>query len=175
MRIETIIGQKTLIRLAFRQTIDANSQSEFAKDVFRDSYEEFLIQVQSFDAEGRYTTWNELRKQFPKANLNVNYKTAFAIGLYVKQLSNQIPDVVDNLGQSLAFESYRFEIVESSISDRSKHKVALTFETPTLQLNALLGEYMVLSLPQAEQGDSFTIQMQPGMAVVKFQTSEPFL
>jgi hypothetical protein len=169
------VPTKTQIKVAFRHVIDRHSNTPFEKDVFRDSYDEYRIQVQSFDPEGKYPTWTELRKEFPKVNLNVNYKTGFAIGLYVRQLENKMPAAFDNLGSPLALESHRFEILESSIVDRSHHKVAITFETTVCHLKAILGEYLLIALPNAEDGDTITVRMQPGMSVVRFTTPEVIL
>jgi hypothetical protein len=164
---------KTQIKIAYRMLIDVGSTTAFEKKVFLDSYNEFIVQTQSFDPTGQYKTWTELRTQFPKANLNVTYKTGFAIGLYLKELNNFIPDVADNLGQPISFETHRFEIVESDITDIKKHKIALVFQTPVLELNTMLGEYLVLSSPQDnEESKSFTLQMRPGISIVQYRQSE---
>ncbi|MFZ6012614.1 MAG: hypothetical protein ACOYXT_19880, partial [Bacteroidota bacterium] len=85
--------ESTLIKLAYRQTINASSQQDFEKKVFYDTYAEYCLQAQSFDRERKYITWHELRTAFPKANINMPYKVGFAIGLYVQGLNQIIPEV----------------------------------------------------------------------------------
>jgi hypothetical protein len=158
----------TLITLAYKQWIDAASTGDFEKNVFNDSYQEFLIQVQSFDPEKQYSTWEEIRTVFPKANVNVQYKTAFAIGLYVNQLNRVVPDVQDTLGNPcLLFNTHRFDIIASDLANPAAHRVALTYHTGTYTLHGSIGDHMILS--EGESTDTFLLGLRPYLTVTSYK------
>jgi len=126
-----MIMKNALIKIAYKQIIDSNSQSEFERNVFNDSYLEFCMQVQSFAECNEFTSWKDIRTN-PKANINVQYKTGFSIGLYVKKLNYLIPGLSNSLGeQIIPFESHQFEIIESDTLKKEQHRVAITYMSDT--------------------------------------------
>lgn len=163
---------QALIKIAYKQVIDINSKSSFEKDVFNDTYSEFLMQVQSYNSDNQYTTWDEIRTNVPKGGFNVPYKVGFAIGLYVRDLKNQIPYLLDSLGRKVAFENYKFEIIASDIINKAAHKVSLTYETDTLTLFGMAGEYLLLALGDQtatkEPVETFMLKMQSNFSVVSY-------
>jgi hypothetical protein len=166
--------RKSLIKLAYRQIIDATATGRFEKDVFNDSYSEFLIQIQTYNQVNNYTTWREVRTAIPKSNVTLQYKVGFAIGLYVRELNNQIPGLWDNLERmNVPFADYRFELLESDITNRSAHRVALTYLTDSLTLLGTIGEYMVLALGDKSKEtaplETFMVAMRPNLAVLSYQ------
>lgn len=158
------------IKIAVRQVIGAGTPGQFEQDVWRDSYGEYLIQVQTFDREEKYLTWDSLRMTVPKAKINVQYKTGFAIGLYILGLQNKIPGVSTTLGQFITFENYRFEILSSHIHDPAAHTVAITYTTPPLALRGTVGPYLLLG-NDAASADTFMIEMQQGMSIVHYEAA----
>ena len=164
--IETSARTKTLVKLSFRQIVDSTSQTEFEKKVWEDSYDEFLIQTQSFDREGKCKTWHELVAQFPKAKINVTYKTGFAIGLFVKSLNNIVPHIKDNLDSIvIPFTGWTFEIIDSDIRSRQQHRVAITYETDEVELKEIIGDFMVVAFPGFDSHTTITIRMFPGISI----------
>lgn len=158
---------KAIVKIACRQIIDANASGQFERDVWRDSYQEYLIQVQSFDRERQYPTWEALRTAIPKANVNVQYKTAFAIGLYVQGLQNKIPGAATALGQSISFEHHRFEILASDVRNPNIHTVAITYTTPPMTLLDSFGSYLLLR----HDMETFMIEVQPGLSIVHYEAA----
>jgi hypothetical protein len=163
---------KALVTLAYKQIIDIHSKGLFEEMVFRDSYQEFLIQIQSFDQDKKYKTWEELRVSVPKANVNVQYKTGFAIGRYIQMLNNKIPGLEDNLGRtSVSFSVHEFEIISSDIRDHSVHKVAITYFTDTMTLAGNIGDYIILADDNQSKdvSDTFTLKMRSSLSITRYQ------
>src|SRR4051812_11335515 len=116
---------KAFITIAYKQVIDEHSKGNFERNVFNDSYTEFLMQMQTYNQENKYRTFQEVLAAVPKSNA-LHYKIGFAIGLYVKQLNNRIPSLYDSLGtMNLAFANHQFEILESDITNKSAHRIAI--------------------------------------------------
>ncbi len=166
--------QKALIKLAYKQTIDASTEGSFEKKVFSDSYSEFLMQIQAYNQENKYTTWQALLSEVPKAS-SLHYKVGFSIGLYVKDLNNQIPMLQDSLGRTnLIFETHLFEIIESDITNRLSHRVAITYYTDTLTLLDSFGEYLLLAWgdqsqhPGTEPLETFLLPVCHNLSIVSY-------
>lgn len=163
------------IKLSYKQIIDKDSDTALAQDVFNDSYNEFLMQVQAYNADNRYKTLAEVIAANAKAN-SLHYKVGFSIGLYIRALNNQVPGLQDTLGHvNLPFESSSFQLLNSHIGDPSKHKVAITFTTGPLTLIGNYGQYMLLAHGElskdelAEGVETFMLKVQDGLSVVHYK------
>lgn len=167
--------RKALIKLTFRQIIDSSSQDDFEKKIFDDTYDEFLMQVQAYNSENKYKIFSEVLASNPKAG-SLHYKVGFSIGLYIRELDNKIPGLKDSLGHSsLMFSAHTFEIVESDITNKSAHKVAITYTTDILTLLDNAGEYLLLaSGDQSENAskhavETFLLRIVPNLSIVEYQ------
>ncbi len=159
-----------LVKLAYRQIIDSSAQPGFESNVFNDTYSELLLQAKIYNREGRFTTFAEMIAANPKAN-SLHYKVGFAIGLYVDELNKKIPGLTDALGQSVPFDIFKTEIVQSDITNKANHAVAITYITSSYTLMASFGEYLVLANPENEKEEksdksTFTIAFQPNLSIV---------
>jgi hypothetical protein len=131
---------KPLIKIAYRQVIDISSEASFEKDVFEDSYQEFLLQAQAYNRDNKFSSFEELKSNNPKAN-SLHYKVGFSIGLYIRSLQNQIKIPQENgVAIQLPFEVSEFEIIQSSITDNKLHRVAITYTTGMCTLLRVLGD-----------------------------------
>jgi hypothetical protein len=164
---------KTLIQFCFRQVIDTSAKTDFEKDIFKDSYQEFQLQSQAYNRENKLRTLQELIENNPKAN-SLHYKVGFAIGLYLQKLNNIIPCLTDEAGNGISFSSYEFKIISSEIGNSDSHKVAINYTTPVFTLMDNFEEYMVLSdndpakNETSELTETFTLKMQDGLSVVRY-------
>jgi hypothetical protein len=157
---------KTMIQLLIRQGIDATATTAFAKQVFHDSYEEFLLQSQVYNPAAQYRTFAEIVAQQPKAN-SLHYKTGFAVGLYIQSLNYLVPDAWDTLGNiQLSFERHQFKIIASDIHDRQVHKVAILYYTAPLLLHSVIGEYLLLGFNDTT--DTFTLRLNQDISVCSY-------
>lgn len=166
---------KAIIKLAYRQILDANSEGEFAKNILQYSYEEFKLKSQVYNMEGKFTTFSELKANDGRAN-SLHYKSGFPIGGFINSLNKKIPILKDALGKDLMFDTYQFEIIESDITDIKVHKVAIVYYTGFYSLHDAYGEYVVLSagdnriieagLPQ----ETFVLKFQPDLAICNYET-----
>ncbi|TWW00291.1 hypothetical protein [Chitinophaga pinensis] len=169
--------EKALIRLSYRQMIDATAQTDFEKEVFHESYNEFLLQVQAYNRDQQFRTFEEVRMADPKA-ASLHYKVGFSVGLFIRSLQQRIPVLTDNLGQPLSFAGHQFEIIASDVSDKTVHKVAITYITGTLTLLGVAGEYLILAtgnqLQQvAKQAvQTFVVKIQPQLSIADYMSAE---
>ncbi|HVM90256.1 MAG TPA: hypothetical protein VMT76_18850 [Puia sp.] len=161
---------KALIKLSYKHIIDSNSETEFEKNVFNDSYAEFLMQSQIYNPEKNFHTFEQMVANNPKAN-SLHYKVGFAIGLYVKSLNNIIPNLKDSLGvMDIPFDKFQFHITASDISRKTGHKVAIIYRTGTMTLFDIIGENLVLAngdhvAEKDEFVSTFILKMQPELSV----------
>ena len=155
-----------MIQLLIRQGIDATATTTFAKQVFRDSYEEFLLQSQVYNPAAQYHTFAEIVAQQPKAN-SLHYKTGFAVGGYIQSLNNLVPDTWDTLGNiQLSFDRHQFKIIASDIHDRQAHKVVILYYTAPLLLHSVIGEYLLLGFNDTT--DTFTLKLSQDISICSY-------
>ncbi len=165
---------KAIIKLAYKQTIDASSTGEFEKLIFTDSYEEFLMQIQAYNPESKFKTLKEILAVNPKVN-SLHYKVGFAVGLYIRELDHRIPCLKDSLGRNnVPFTINKFEIIESDITNKAVHKVAITYITDALTLVDTIGEYLLLAAgdrfknESTEPVETFLLKMQDGLSITSY-------
>ncbi len=161
------------IKIAYRQIIDASSQTNFERNVFNASYNEFLLKSQAYNPEKKFKTFTELKANDGRAN-SLHYKSSFAVVSFINNLNNQIPNLQDTLGQNIRFETYKFEVIESSITDKTVHKVAIIYFTDTLTLFEIIGDYILLGVDKLnnvsdEPVETFLLKMHPNLSIVNYQ------
>jgi hypothetical protein len=164
---------KSRIRLAYRQVIDAgNARTEFEKAVFSDTYHEFRVQIQTYNPDNAFTTWQQVREAVPQASPTLPIRVGFAIGLYVEGLNNQIPGLNDGLSQPVAFTDYQFTLLDSDLTDRSRHRVAITYRTDRLTWLDTIGNQLLLTKEDPTTGpvDTFMVALQPNLSIVSYDS-----
>lgn len=166
---------KALVKLAYRQVVDATATGSFEQKVFNDSYAEFLMKIQAYNPDKKYTKFSEIVANDGRAN-SLHYKTSFAVLHHIETLQGKVPGLQDNSGRSnLSFVIPEFKVVESSITDKNLHKVAITYITDTYTLLGSFGEYLLLTAGDQskrtgeEQPEVITLQMQPGLSIIHYQ------
>ncbi|MFA6247041.1 MAG: hypothetical protein WC615_08870 [Mucilaginibacter sp.] len=160
---------KAIIKLTYKQVIDASSTGDFEKNVLFASYQEFLLKSQAYNPGDKLKTFSEMKNNDGRANL-LHYKLSFVIGYFIETLKNKIPALTDTLGNSITFEVPKFELIESDVTTMAAHKVAINYITTELTLLNTIGEYLVLSAGNGEE--TFTIKMQDGLAITSYQQAE---
>ena len=166
------IMAKAFIKLAYRQIIDANSVGNFEKKIFHDSYAEFLLKIQNYNQENKFTKFSDIVAADGRAN-SLHYKCSFAILHHIETLKNKIPGLSDAAGRmSIPFEVPEFKVLESGITDKSLHKVAVIYTTGTFTLLNSFGEYLVLAEGDKSANDeaveTFTIKLQDNLSVISY-------
>ena len=165
---------KALIKIAYRQVIDASTQNEFEKNILQFSYGEFKLKSQAYNPEGKFKTFSELKNNDGRAN-SLHYKSGFAVIGFLDALAKKIPFFEDTLGHSVLFNGYKFEVIESDITNKLMHKVSITYYTDTLALYEIIGDYLLLASvdktldEENESTDTFMIKMQPGISVISYK------
>ena len=162
---------KAIIKLAYQQIIDNYATGAFERKVFDDSYREFLLKIQTYNQEGKYTTYSEIVANDGRAN-SLHYKVSFAVLHHVETLKGKIPGLYDNAGRTqVPFDIPEFKLLESGITDKSLHTIAVIYMTPAFTLLDSFGEYMVLSpidQDDKEEPETFVLRMQPGLSIVRY-------
>jgi hypothetical protein len=160
-----------LIKLSYRQVIDHTSGSDFEKKVFKDSYAEWLMQVQRYNKDNQFTSFQSIVANDPKAN-SLHYKVGFSIGLYVQELNRQIPGLRDaQQSISIPFVEHQLEIVDSDVRDVRQHVVAITYTTDAISYIGNAGEFLILSFDDPGQLapgawiSTFLLPMQSGLTI----------
>lgn len=162
---------KALIKLAYKQVIDAASAGEFERNVFRASFQEFLLKSQAYNQNARFKTFSELKANDGRAN-SLHYKLSFAVLNFIAALNNKIPALKDNAGNNPAFEEPQFELIESDITDRAAHRVAIHYSTGLLTLLDTVEDYLILApgdVSGDEAAETFTLKMQAGLSVIYYK------
>ena len=163
-----------VIQLACRKLIDIESRAHWERSVFEDSYNEFLMQFQLFNPEKKYTTFSGLANEVSNVE-KLHFRVSAAIAGHIAQFT-MVPSVQNTLGSTfLPFHLYRFEIVESSISNRKEHKIAVTFYSEPVILHETIGEHLLISLdPEERTANGKTIKtelvrLQPSLSISSIQ------
>jgi hypothetical protein len=166
--------EKALIKIAYKQVIDASSHGAFEQNVFNYSYNELWLKSQVYNPEGKFKTFTQLKANDGRAN-SLHYKSGFAIGGFVALLQNKIPIVQGSLGENILFSSHKFEVIESDVGDKAMHKIAIHYITGTLSFYGNIGEYMLLATGDHLSGqrdeavETFSLKMQDNLSIVSYQ------
>lgn len=149
------------IRLAYRLVIDASSTFLWDKYVFEDTYKEYLMQSQLFNSkEHPKNTFRELLSENEKAN-QLHFLVGIAANGYVEQLKGHFHRVSDVLGNNyFPFVNYQLDIINTDITDSSKHKIGITFYSPMLVLVDIINNCYLVS-KEVEKENNFETFMFP--------------
>jgi hypothetical protein len=157
---------KPIIKLAYRQFIDAQSTTPFEQKVFHATYTEFLIQRQSFSKGKELYTWEAIRSAFPKSDPALPFKVGFSISGTMNTLNHRIPALQDALGnRTIPFSLYRFGLVASDAKDPSTHQVSITYYTDAFTLLETIGDQLLL---MQNPPHTFQLKMQTGLSIVSY-------
>ncbi len=168
--------QQAIINLSFKQYLNPNTEDAFERAVIEASYKEFVERSKVYNPEMAYKTFSEIVESDGKAN-SLHYKCGLAISPCVDGLKSRIPVLTDNAGNHIKFVNRQFHILESDITDISKHRVSITYLTDLMTLLDNIGEYLVLAYGnkaecllnwQGELIDTFLLKMVPGLSVCNY-------
>ena len=168
--------QQAIINLSFKQYINPNTTDPFERAVIEASYKEFVERSVAYNPDFEFRTFSEMVDNDGKAN-SLHYKCGQAITQHIDDLKGRIPVLADNAGNHIKFVNRQFHILESDITDITKHRVAITYLTDLMTLVDNIGEYLVLaygnkaeSLLNWEGGliDTFLLKMAPGLSVCNY-------
>lgn len=165
-----------LIRLCYTKVIDKDCETAWDKNVFHATHQEFYMQAQQFDQQKRYSTFREMLAHIPKAD-QMHYLVSTAAKGYLLQLNNLVPDVTNAAGKRcVSFRNFKFEILDSHVTDKNQHRIAISFYSePLLCVGALESRLIISTAAKAEayeagqEIDTDTLPFRPGLSVSSFQ------
>ncbi|WP_281227310.1 hypothetical protein [Flavobacterium aquiphilum] len=159
------------IRLAYRIVIDSNSTFLWDKYVWEDTFKEYLMQNQQFNSkENPKNTFRELLTENEKA-VQLHYLVGIAANGYVEQLKENFHRVTDVLGNNyFPFVNYQLDIINTDITDQSKHKIGITFFSPILTLIDIIeGNYLVSKNNDENNGfETLMFPIQPRLSICNY-------
>ena len=164
---------KAIIKIVYKQTIAASSAiNDFEKACFHSSYEEFLMKSQAYNMDRKLDTFSELKANDGRAN-SLHYKTGFAVSGYISLLNNKIPQLQNSLGDAVLFDTYKFELIESSITDKSKHQFAIHYISDSLTLVDSFGDSLLLAYGDKRNEpiieETFILKLQQNLSITSYQ------
>lgn len=137
--------EKGIIQICYRKLIDVNTKSLWEKMIFEDSYTEFLMQAQFYNQQKKYTRFGELVQNVTGAD-KLHFLVSTSIVGYIKQLNGIVPDIKNNLGkQFLGFKHFRLEIIDSDITNKAAHHIAIDFFSDSLLWLDTIGNNLLVS------------------------------
>jgi hypothetical protein len=158
------------IKLVYKQIIDASSTGSFERNVFQATYHEFKLKSQAYNQAEKFTTFSELKANDGRAN-SLHYKISFAAEYFIEGLKNQMPGLVDNIGNPVNFDVAMFELIESDLTNKDAHQLAVSYSTGILTLCDIVGEYLILAKGEVvanQTAETFTLKLQPNLSIAEF-------
>ncbi len=165
---------KALIRIAYKQVIDANATSTFEKNILQLSFAEYKMKQQAYNTDGIIHTFTALKEKDGRAN-SLHYKSGFAVAGFIEALKNRITILQDAVEAFFHFDTYRFEVIESDITNEHLHKVAIHYISAILTLYEVIGDYLLVATGDkttavsTEAVETFLVKVQPGMSIVSYK------
>jgi hypothetical protein len=161
--------QQKLIRISYKKIIDSSNTASWDKLVFDSTWQELLMQAQFYDQQKQVTTFRQLVMQVPAAE-RLHFLVSAAVVGYLKQLNGFVPDVLSKQGLPfLLFNDFKFEIIDTDFTDKTKHRIAVTFFSDPVVWHETIAEWLLLSNPaEPETKDgvlTHLLQLQPGVAI----------
>jgi hypothetical protein len=162
------MNYKSKIRLAYRLVIDNSSTFVWDKYVFEDSFQEYLLQHQQFNSkENPKNTFRELLAEIEKS-VQLHYLVGISANNYVEQLKGNLYRITDILGNNyFPFTNYRFDIINTDITDITKHKIGITFYSPLLTYLGMVDNHFLLSknTDDSDEFETFMLAAQANLSV----------
>lgn len=165
----------TKIKLAYRIVIDSSSALLWDKYVFEDTFKEYQMQSQQFNSESNpKNTFRELISENEKAN-QLHFLTGIAASGYVEQLKGNFHRVTDVLGNNyFPFINYQLDIINTDITDASKHRIGITFYSPLLNYFGIIEANYLISKNSDNKNEFETIMfpVQKNLSICYIQTED---
>lgn len=138
------------------------------------------MQAQSYNPNNTYHTFQEIVQHVAHAD-RLHYLTSRAAVGYIRQLNQQIPDILNTLGKRcLPFTKFTFEIIQSDLHHQDAHKVAIHFYSdPITWLDSFQNTLLIAYGDQREaifagnEVETDLIELQPYLSISTFQPAIP--
>lgn len=160
------------IRFRYRKIMNSHSTSHWDKMVWEDSFMEFKMQFQRFNAPGKHHTYGTLLAENPQA-AQLHFLVGGSVLGYLQQLNGMMPDVVNNLGvRFMRVADCQFEIINSDVRDINKHETAFNFYSEPFLWHDTIGGLLLISHMNKEKEakgdyDTHLFQIRPYVSIDK--------
>jgi len=138
------------------------------------------MQAQQFDVEKKYSTFQEMLTNIPNAD-SMHYLVSTAAIGYIRQLNGKVPEVWNQAGKlCVPFKNFRFEILQSHILDKNKHRVAIFFYSEELIWIDSVDKHLIFApadkfemLSKGKDIDTETLILPPNLSICSFRRPSP--
>ena len=157
--------QRRIIRICYKKVIDVNAQPGWEKLLWENTWQELFMQQQFYNNENKHKTFAALLNNVP-ADEKLHFRASTAAVGYLRQLNSFVPDVYNNRGNRfLTFSDFKFEIIDSDFSNKTKHRIAISFFSDGFVWHETVADYLLLCAVGTEETKDglFThmLRMQP--------------
>lgn len=167
---------KGVIRLCYSKVIHENCSTSWEKNVFEATHKEFYMQAQQFDQQKKHSTFQEMVVNIPRAE-GMHYLVSTAAKGYILQLNNWVPEVANASGKlCLPFKNFKFEILQSHVSDKSQHRIAIHFYSEPLLCVGTIESRLVFASANQQKAyeagkdiETDTLLFRPGLSISSFR------
>ena len=143
--------QRKIIRICYKKVIDVNAQPGWERLLWENTWQELFMQQQFYNNGNKHQTFAALLNHVPAAEKLHFLSSTAAVG-YLRQLNGFVPDVFNNRGNRfLTFNDFKFEVIDSDFTDKTKHRVAISFFSDGFVWYETISDYLLLSAVVAEQ------------------------
>lgn len=132
------------IKLSATQYFNFMCRTDFERRIYHDTYREFQKKSKIYSSNQQFTTFEQMRLANQKAN-SLHQKLFFIVSNTINNLQNKMPLLADTSKNALHFESASLEICSSDLLNKAGHVVAITYTSPTLVLNEIVDDHLILS------------------------------
>ncbi len=148
------------------------------KKIFDDSYSELQLQIQRYNKDNQFTSFQAIAAHDPKAN-SLHYKVGFAIGLYIQELNRQIPGLWD-AQQTIAIPFEQHQLRNCGFRYCRQTPACSSYSTYTTESITYIGnagEYLILSFEDPGQLapgtwiNTFLLKLSPGLIISGYRNA----
>ena len=161
---------KGIIKFGFIKLIDENATSLWDKYVFDDTWMEYKMQAANYNQQNNGTLFTHIVKENPAAE-KMHYAVSMAAMDYIRQLQGIIPGLVNVHGKIVVpFKNFKFNIIQSDMSNSKLHKVEIVFiSEPMTLIDAFNDRYLIAigdKQQELNEGKEVETQMIPQTAAL---------
>ncbi|MCP9762796.1 hypothetical protein [Lacihabitans soyangensis] len=156
------------ITLQYKKIIDKNAINNWDKEVWNETFLEYRMKSQYYDADLQFPLFQNLVLAKPEA-VKLHYLTSLGCIGHIQRLNNLFPDVTDTLGnRTVPFVHYDFRILSADFNHKENFVIQLDFVSKPLLYLESIGENLLLGLPEtrlAQKIDTIMVKLLPNLMI----------
>ncbi|MCZ4223717.1 hypothetical protein [Pedobacter rhodius] len=160
------------INLSSKQYFNFMCRTDFERRIFHDTYKEFQKKSKPYNLNQTLHTFSQMCRANEKANC-MHQKLHYAVMHTIESLENKMPLLLDTNGNPILFDWAELHIYASDLLNKAGHVVSLTYTSPRLVLNEIIGNLLILSYDVKDcYNKTFMVEMTNELVVNYEQSDE---